>query len=144
MLRETRAKRGSKVYNSQIIGEIDRLLVSRIEQRVQSNQYDSRDPRARSEDQKGQTSELDEDGQTGGQSRGQQPPCGLGVKEHLRHVEIADLHDARPEEQGRDPATEEQLEGGIAAARQRLEGTGDRPRQREGGGGDAAPDQCVE
>ena len=65
---------------------------------------------------KDQTGERDEDGQASGQPRGQQPLCGPGMKEHLRHVEVADLHDARPEEQGGDPATKEQFEGGIAPA----------------------------
>jgi hypothetical protein len=53
----------------QIIGEIDRLLVSRVDQRAQSNQYDSSDPRACSQYRKDQTSELDEDGQANGQLR---------------------------------------------------------------------------
>jgi hypothetical protein len=68
-----------------------------------------------SQHQKDQTSELDEDGQANGQLREQQLP-----------------------------ATQEQLGGGIAPARQGLEEIGDRPGQREGGGGDVAPDQCVE
>ena len=97
----------NEAKHHQIIGEIDRLLVSRVHQRAQSDQYDSRDPRTRPQDQKDQTSQLDQDGQACGQLRGQQLLCGLGMKERLRHVEVADLHDTRPEEQGGDPATQE-------------------------------------
>jgi hypothetical protein len=134
----------NEAQRHQIISEIDRPLVGRVDQRAQPDQYDSRDPRAHPQDQKDQTSEFDEIGQTSGQLRGQQLLGGLSMKEHLRHVEVADLHHARPEEEGGDPATQEQLDGGIAPARQGLEDTGDRPRQWEGGGGDTAPDQCVE
>ena len=53
------------------------------------------------------------------------------MKDHLRYVKVADLHDARSEKQGADPAAEEQLDGGIAPARQRVIETADRPRQGE-------------
>ena len=57
---------GNEAQHHQIIGEIDRLLVSRVDDRNQPYQNDRRDPRTCSEGQADQTTELDKNSQAGG------------------------------------------------------------------------------
>ncbi len=89
-----RSVKGNEAQHHQVVSKVDLVLEGRVDDRYQPDQQDRRDPRARSQDEEDQTGELEQDGQAGGQLRGQQPLGGPGVKEHLRHVEMADLHDA--------------------------------------------------
>jgi hypothetical protein len=104
-----------------MIGEIDRLPEGRVDGCGQSHEDDRNGSCPHPKNQKDQTAELDKDGQAGGEFRGQQRLSRLGTKQYLRHVEVADLHNARLEEESSDPAPQEKFDRGIAPLRQSSE-----------------------